>query len=378
MVKGRAPGNGKQAIKKTVVISTRQATVSSPAAPPSKVKQQKQLGVIPSCCGCGVIITDDVKALQCDRCQAADAWKCVDCLNLPKDMYDHLINDDNCCLRWFCESCDKQAMDLTQKTEGQSSEKVDSLITLDEKLLELKTPTAEDAIKNKCDVTDMLRLKDRIQRIERRVMTNEKELEPRLVVLEEQVKSSPAVLQTDKDNAVSDEELIKVVVQEEINRKSAEEREQEIRKRNIIIYRVPEKRMENVTERKESDTVFVRDLIDGVFNSKLEEQDIERMYRLGQFSEGKTRPLLVAFRNVELKDHIMSNLSNLKQTVEKFRGISVAHDLSPREREERKQLVERAKQEHAATSTDDTENFQFIVEGRGERRRIIKIRKNSQ
>jgi len=86
---------------------------------------------------------------------------------------------------------------------------------------------------------------------------------------------------------------------------------------------VPEKRLENVTERKECDTVFVRDLLDGVFNSKLEDQDIERMYRLGQFSEGKTRPLLVAFRNVELKDHIMSNLSNLKQTVEKFRGISV-------------------------------------------------------
>ena len=146
-----------------------------------------------------------MKALQCDRCQAPDAWKCVDCLNLPKDMYDHLINDDNCCLRWFCESCDKQAMDLTHKTEGQSSEKLDSLITLVEKLLD-KLATAEDAINNKCDVADMLRLEDRIQRIEGRVMTNEKELEPRLVVLEEQVKSSSAVLHRDKDNAVSDEE----------------------------------------------------------------------------------------------------------------------------------------------------------------------------
>ena len=278
-----------------------------------------------------------MKALQCDRCQAPDTWKCVDCLNLPKDMYDHLINDENCCLRWFCESCDKKAMDLTQKVEGQSSEKLDSLIMLVEKLLD-KLTSAEDAIKNKCDVADMMRLEDRVQRIEAKVMVNEKEIEPRLAVLEEQVKSSSAVLHSDKDNAVSDEELIKVVVQEEINRKSAEDRDQENRKRNIIIYRVPEKRMENVTERKASDTVFVKDLLDGVFNSKLEDQDIERMYRLGQFTEGKMRPLLVAFRNGELKDHIMSNLSNLKQTVDKFKGISLAHDLSPREREERKQL----------------------------------------
>jgi len=107
----------------------------------------------------------------------------------------------------------------------------------------------------------------------------------------------------------------------------------------------------------------------------LEDGDIERMYRL--YAEGKMRPLLVAFRNCELKDHIMSNLSNLKQTVDKFKGISLAHDLSPRERKERKQLVERAKQEHATTSADDVENYKFLVVGRGERRRVIKIRKNS-
>jgi len=133
MVKGKVPCTGKQSGRKPAVASTKQVTVSSPAAPPSRGNQQKQSGVISSYCGCGVIIADDVKALQCDRCQAPDTWKCVDCLNLPKDMYDHLIGDGSCCLRWFCESCDKQAMDLTQKVEGQSSEKLDSLIMLVEK-----------------------------------------------------------------------------------------------------------------------------------------------------------------------------------------------------------------------------------------------------
>jgi len=56
-----------------------------------------------------------------------------------------------------------------------------------------------------------------------------------------------------KDNGVSDEELIKHAVQVEIDRKSAEEKDIENRKRNIIIYRVPEKRLENVSERKMSD-----------------------------------------------------------------------------------------------------------------------------
>jgi len=86
----------------------------------------------------------------------------------------------------------------------------------------------------------------------------------------------------------------------EIDRKSAEEKDIENRKRNNIIYRVPEKRLENVSERKTSDEVFVKGLLDGVFNTKVDDQDIEKMFRLGRWSEDKARPLLVTFRNLEL------------------------------------------------------------------------------
>jgi len=69
----------------------------------------------------------------------------------------------------------------------------------------------------------------------------------------------------DKENAISDEDLIKHVVQEEVNRKTAEERDLENRKRNIIVYRVPEKKTD-VSERKTSDVVFVKYLLDAAFN----------------------------------------------------------------------------------------------------------------
>jgi len=36
-----------------------------------------------SCNGYRVVITDDVKALQCDRCQAIELCKCADCLISP-------------------------------------------------------------------------------------------------------------------------------------------------------------------------------------------------------------------------------------------------------------------------------------------------------
>jgi len=97
-------------------------------------------------------------------------------------------------------------------------------------------------------------------------------------------------------------ELIKCVIQDEINRKSEEERDMERRKNNIIIYRVPEKKMDNVLERKDSDMVFVKDLLDGVFNLKEDEGDIVKMYRLGRWAEDKARPLLVSLKNIEQKN----------------------------------------------------------------------------
>jgi len=34
---------------------------------------------IPSCTGCGVVVAQEVRALQCDRCTRTDRWKCIEC-----------------------------------------------------------------------------------------------------------------------------------------------------------------------------------------------------------------------------------------------------------------------------------------------------------
>ena len=52
------------------------------------------------------MISDTVKSLQCDRCNN-DQWKCIDCLNLTTEVYDQLLSDTSCNLKWFCEGCDK-------------------------------------------------------------------------------------------------------------------------------------------------------------------------------------------------------------------------------------------------------------------------------
>ena len=140
---------------------------------------------------------------------------------------------------------------------------------------------------------------------------------------------------------------------------------------------MPEKKSENVAERKTNDFGFVRDLLDGVFNQEVAEGDIERLYRLGRWSEGKDRPLLVAFKNVAIKDNIMQNLKNLKTTVDKFRRIGVSHDLHPKERVENKALIEEAKREFSANSNEQMENYRFLVVGRGQTKKVVTRKKNT-
>ena len=64
----------------------------------------------------------------------------------------------------------------------------------------------------------------------------------------------------------------------------------------------------------------------------------------------------------------MANLRNLRQPIDKFKGVSISHDLHPREREEIKLMIAKAKQEHTDNGGDVVENYKFLVVGKGQRR----------
>jgi len=72
----------------------------------------------------------------------------------------------------------------------------------------------------------------------------------------------------------------------------------------------------------------------------------------------------------------MSNLSNLRQPIDKFEGIGISHDLHSKEREEIKSMVEKAKQEHIANEVD-VGNYRFLVVGKGPRKQVIKHKRNN-
>jgi len=362
--------------RKQASSTAKQNATSNSVTPSSSVpnaRKSKLLGTVSSCCGCGTVIGDDVKALQCDKCQS-DMWKCIECFSLTPEVYDQLISLPTCGLCWYCDSCDKSSAD------NGSTERIDKLVTVVEKLVE-KFETIESKLQDKSDLSLVMQLDTRIKNLEENMHTLEQSLESRLAAVDKNVvrymNDQLSEIEKHQNNQPGDTATIKSVVQEEINRNTEEQQDMEKRKRNIILYRVPEKRTDNVTERKTTDFVFVKDLLDCVINLQVNEQDIEKMYRLGRWSEDRTRPLLVSFKNIDMKEDIITNLRNLKHTVDKFKNIGISQDLHPKERQEIKDMIEDAKKEHSANSTDLVENYRFIVVGKEPRKKVIKIQKTA-
>jgi len=96
-----------------------------------------------------------------------------------------------------------------------------------------------------------------------------------------------------------------------------------------------------------ADKSFVTEMCVEVFGVSIGNEDISKQFRLGSFpNEDKVRPLLVSFNDAKKKETILNNLRNLKLCGGKFKFVSIAHDLTPRQRRMAQELLEKAKEEH--------------------------------
>ena len=143
----------------------------------------------------------------------------------------------------------------------------------------------------------------------------------------------------------------------------------ENRRNNVIMYKVKEIESEVAEDRKAGDMLFVHELCNDVLKVEVGSGDIEKMFRLGRREQGKERPLLVRFTRVEKKHEVMGKLKELKTASERYRITSIAHDLTPRQREVVKELRKKALDElEAENGTENDaakkgENYRIIVVG---------------
>ena len=309
------------------------------------------------CCECGSIIGKDTKALQCERC-TEETWKCATCLGLSDELYEELTTSSMNCLHWFCGKCEEFVLDNLFPTDEKITDSLDKLTD--------KTHGIEQRIIENFDRIE-LQLMERINAVEQMLeKKSESEntqwqlVESRLKKLEER----PAVIEeaqeriefkVDQLKRNMDEPMVQVVqgaVEGVLHQDKEEEMEIERRKRNVIVHGVSESQVESPDQRVEEDLTLLAAMFQEVGTTEVQ---VESVVRLGKRNDNSShpRPMKVVLNSVEGKVKLLRNAKNLRTKEEgEWSKIFIHQDLTPRQRELRKPLVEELKQRKANGEKD--------------------------
>lgn len=108
----------------------------------------------------------------------------------------------------------------------------------------------------------------------------------------------------------------------------------------MILYGLPEPSGADSSERKSNDEQCFRNLAKAEF--KIDDLDIDQIFRLGKRTENKSRPLLVRLQDSQARKYILKNAKSLRNS-SSYKNVYVSPDLTPKERKLNKQLYQELK-----------------------------------
>ena len=148
------------------------------------------------------------------------------------------------------------------------------------------------------------------------------------------------------------------IAQNTLAEHNKEELEKKKRENNIIIFKMPE----SGGESRNNDRKFVEDLCSDALSLGLGK---------GQ-DNTKIRPVKVVFENSFDKRKFMSKLYLLKDSEQKFKNVSISHDLTEVERETVKSLLKEAEDK---TQQELTKNYIWKVRGAPGNMKLVRFKK---
>lgn len=164
---------------------------------------------------------------------------------------------------------------------------------------------------------------------------------------------------------------------------SAELREREGRKTNLIIFGLQEPSLEvkSGPERKEKDETEVEAMLSGISANITIKEDVKYTTRLGAMGPTvatKPRPLKISFRTQTQREEVLSKAKNLPKT--RFKKCSLTPDLTALQRTEDEELMKEAEQLNRNMSEEERLNWVYRCTGKKGERLItkLKIRENQQ
>lgn len=304
---------------------------------------------------CGLGSCDKVVGKDGIQCESCYVWFHVDCAGLNAGEYK-MLKKRKKNIHWFCEKCDDKIMDIV-RTINDVKIKSDKLEReLNELKSEVNLKPSMDEVKElvSCEIEKMVKALQIRETEENKMDWNEavtKEIDNKLSNMTEKYMTH---LTEAQDNMLEFEDKQK-------------------RKNNVIIYNVEEISSENMEERIDMDRNFCGELMNSVLKIGYENEDIKKIIRLGKRGENNSkRPMLVEFRNLHVKNLVMESAYKVGKAKDKFKGIVISQDMTKREREQCKQMVEEAKIKQV---NDDSGLWNYKVRGPPGQMKVLRLKK---
>jgi hypothetical protein len=361
-------------------------------------KKKAEKDELEKCGECKNVVANSEKAVQCELC---NLWFHCRCEEIHEDSYKILKQDK---VHFYCGRCDKSVgrilktvLDLkkrqdklhddfeTHKEEVEitikdfvstfmeeaktKTEKVDSL---DKSIAEMK----KEIVKIKQEQnSELQKLNEEVKDIKRaqEEISYEKQIEQ---LTQAFVKDTPwsDMVKKEVDSKIENvsAELNSIQKIVDITKGMAEEeKDKEARSKNIIMYNLPESSDSLFEVRQKHDKSLAMNVFRELIDKNFEETEIQKIFRLGKMGAdpNKPRPLLVQFVDKMTKNYLMHNLYHIRKTP--FKDLAISHDMTLKEREQCKQMVEEAKNKE---QQDKSGEWKFRVRGLPGQMRVVKLK----
>ena len=313
-------------------------------------------------CGkCKLVLFNNPKnkgdqSIECNVCQLFYHIKCVG----VSDAKLKLLDDDD--VRWYCPICTLAASNLQEQCLALKAENMKLRSEIDNISLEIdnqvtRVNTIEKDLKQ--DLTQKFNnLQTQVDNLKANISENSvpNNSEPNLkALIKEELKNvlneNPIEKPADTNNKVNTPD-IRSIVNEELKKDDVESQLREKKKNNLIFFNFPEDTFDTKDELLMDDYKKVKEVCMPFV--ELKEKDILQLFRIGKKIPGKTRPIIIKFKDEQQRMTILKNNKNLILTTKDEEEVKVfiTTDKTPKQRETELQLREEIKTRTAAGETD--------------------------
>lgn len=280
------------------------------------------------CVDCGKVVLSVQAGLTCDAC---GFWHHADCEDISDEVYEFLCDHtDDTTIAWYCKKCAA----VNKKVITMMTSMYDQQQQIEIRVEQFKA----EVCKKMEEMSNEMKELRGIMNVE----LDKTETKDSIVAVEEKV--TMLVETVEKQRAASHD--LRDCVQDAVREKLQEDKEEldDIKRRstNVIIHGLTEAVDTDKDVRQQHDKDEFQEILHHINCDDVSVQDIVRLGKIDS-SSAVVRPIKVMLTSEQARDRVLAQAKNLYGKT-KFKKVFIQQDLTVKQREKRRELVQQLKQ----------------------------------